>query len=55
MKQATETKIRTNLLALRNELAMIDNIMAPLAKQRKEVRREINIAECRLQRAGKEK
>lgn len=55
MKQSTETKIRIDLLALRNELAMIDEVMAPLVKQRKEIRRKINIVECRLQRAGKEK
>lgn len=55
MKQSTETKIRIDLLALRNELAMIDEIMAPLTKQRRRIRRKINVAECRLQRAGKEK
>lgn len=55
MKPETEARIRADLASMRKELAMIDEVMAPIAKQRRLLRRKINIAECRLQRAGKEK
>lgn len=55
MKPETEVRLRSDLSSMRKELAMIDEVVGKILKQRRLLRRKINIAECRLQRAGKEK
>lgn len=55
MKPETEAKIRADLASMRKKVALIDEVVGKILKQRRLLRRKINIAECRLQRAGKEK
>lgn len=55
MKLETEVRLRADLASMRKKVALIDEVVGKILKQRRLLRRKINIAECRLQRAGKEK
>lgn len=55
MKKETEERLREDLNSMKDEVAAIDEIVAPLLEKRRKLRHKINVAECRLQRAGKEK